>query len=152
MRGRPGSRRGSKSAKKSTRSKTTRAKTGRVAIKKAKVPAKKKAKRKTTAAPARKKSTARKSTARKSAARKTSAKRTTKPTPRATRKEVFGEGNYTASREFRDQQTDFVRRNRNKIESLGKEAEAALEGGEHEEFEEAEEEARSHSHSPNDEH
>jgi hypothetical protein len=161
MRGRPGTRRGSKSAKKSTRSKTARSRAGRAATKKAKAPAKKKAARKTSAAPVRKKSTARKpaarkstarkSAARKSAAKKTSAKRSTKRTVRPVRKDVFGEGNYTASREFRDQQTDFVRRNKDRIEPLGEEAEAALEGAEGSELEEAENEARSHSHSPEDE-
>jgi hypothetical protein len=156
MRGRPGTRRGSKGAKITTRSKTARARTGRAATKKApKAPAKKKATRK-TAAPARKKAApkkavARKTAARKSVAKKATAKRTTRRAPRATRKEVFGEGNYTASREFRDQETAFVRRNRNKIEAMGEEAEAALEGDEGEELEQAEEEARSHSHSPGDE-
>ncbi|HEX3666780.1 MAG TPA: hypothetical protein VHU23_16260 [Rhizomicrobium sp.] len=77
-------------------------------------------------------------------------KRATKRTLRGARKEVFGEGNYTASREFRDAQTGFVRRNRNEIESMGEKAEAALEGDEGEELEEAEDEARSHSHSPGD--
>ena len=152
MRGRPGTRRGSKKAKKSARTKTTPAKTGRAATKKAKSPVKKKVAKKSAAAPTRKKTTARKSTARKSAAKKTSAKRFSKRVPRTARKEVSGEGNYTASREFRKQQTDFVRRNKNRIETLGEEAEVALEGAEGEELEEAEEEARSHSHSPADEH
>ncbi|HEX4156959.1 MAG TPA: hypothetical protein VHY79_00660 [Rhizomicrobium sp.] len=151
MRGRPGTGRGSKSAKKSTRSKTARVRTGRAAAKKAKSPAKKKATRKTAAAPARKKLTAKRSTARKSVAKKTSAKRSVKRTPRPARKEVFGEGKSTASREFRDQQTDFVRRNRNRIESLGEETEAALEGDEGPEPEEAEEEAGSRGHSEDDE-
>ena len=142
MKGRPGTRRGSKGAKKSTRSKTTRAKSGRPAAKKAKAAAKKKVGRKTTAAPARKKSTAKKSTARKSGARKVTAKRATKRTPRTSRKEVFGEGNYTASREFRGQQTKFVRRNDDKVESLGEEAEAAVEADEGTELEADEEEAR----------
>jgi hypothetical protein len=157
MRGRPGAERGSKSAKKSTRSKTTRAKTGRVATKKKKTPAKKaptkktkvkmkKAVRKIAAAPTRKKSAAKKSPAKKAVA-----KRTTNRAARTTRKEILGEGNYTASREFRDQQTEFVRRNRGRIEQLGEEAEAALEGDEREELEEAEDEARSHSHSPDEE-
>jgi hypothetical protein len=152
MRGRPSTRRGSKGAKKSTRTKTTRAKSGRPATKKAKAPAKKKVARKTpAAAPARKKVTAKKSAAKKSTAKKVTAKRPTKRTPRTSRKEVFGEGNYTASREFRGQQTKFVRRNRDKIESLGEEAAAALEGEEGAELEAAEDEARSHSHSPGDE-
>ena len=109
----------------------------------------KNASRKTVAAPARKKSTGRKAVA-----KKTTAKRTTKRTPRAARKEVFGEGNYTAAREFRDQETNFGRRNRQKIESPGEEVKAALEGdegNEGEELEHAEEEARSHSHSPDEE-
>lgn len=145
MRGRTGTRRGSKATKKSTRSKAARARTGRAATRKAtkktakKAPAKKKVTRK-TAAPARKKSAAKKTPP-----RKTGAKRAAK---RAVRKEVFGEGNYTASREFRDQQTGFVRRNRRRIESMGENAEAALEGDEGEQLREAEEEARSHSHSP----
>ncbi len=148
MRGRPGTRRGSKSAKKSTRGKAARTRTGRAAVRKSakkttkkKAPAKKKITRR-AAAPGRKKSAAKKSPA-----RKTGAKRTAK---RAARKEVFGEGNYTASREFRDQETNFVRRNRKKIKSMGEEARAALEGNEGEELEAAEDEARSHSHSPGD--
>ncbi|HEY3638565.1 MAG TPA: hypothetical protein VGK90_10480 [Rhizomicrobium sp.] len=150
MAGRPGARRGSKSAKKSVRGKTARARTGRVATRKAaKAPAKKKAAKK-AAVPARKKIVAKKPVAKKSAAKRKSAKRATKPTPRAVRKEVFGEGNYTAARDFRENETRFVRRNRNKIEKLGKDAEAALDGDEGEELEAAEEEARSHSHSPGD--
>jgi len=147
MRGRPGTRRGSKGAKKSTRNKATRAKTGRSAIRKVKAPAKKKAARKAAATPARKKSTAKKS-----GVKKTSAKRITKRTPRSSKKEVFGEGNYSASRDLRDRETDFVRRNRNKIESPGKEADMVLEGDEGEKTEELDEEARSRSHSPGDEH
>jgi hypothetical protein len=161
MRGRPGTARGSKSAKKSTRSKSAPAKTGRAATKKATKKAAKKAltKKKVTrktAAPARKKSIAKKSVAKKSVAKKSAIKKivakkqTVKRTPRTARKEVFGEGNYTASREFRDQETKFVRRNKSKIESMGEEAEAALEGAEGGELEQAEEEARSHSHSPGD--
>ncbi|HTT82639.1 MAG TPA: hypothetical protein VMF67_04085 [Rhizomicrobium sp.] len=149
MRGRPGTGRSSKRAKKSTRSKTARTRTGRTAAKKAKVPAKKPAKKKAvrkTAAPARKKSTARKSPA-----AKTSAKRTAKRAPRGARKETFGEGNYTATREIRDQETGFVRRNKNRITSIGEDVAAALEGHEGEEPKEAGEEAHSHSHSPDDE-
>jgi hypothetical protein len=110
MRGRPG-KRGTKSAKKSTRTKTARAKTGRVGAKKAaKTPAKKKAARKAVT-PGRKKSAARKTKA---------VKKTARRTARPSRKEVFGEGNYTASRE---------------------EAETALEGDQGKELEEAEQEA-----------
>jgi hypothetical protein len=124
MRGRPG-KRSTKSAKKSTRTKTARAKTGRAGARKAaKAPAKKKAARK-AAAPGRKKSAAKKTKA---------VKKTTKRTARPSRKEVFGGGNYTASREFRNEETDFARRDQGT------------------ELEEAEEEAGAHSHSPGDEH
>ncbi|MGH6876355.1 MAG: hypothetical protein ACREHV_03140 [Rhizomicrobium sp.] len=144
MRGRPGKRRSSakKSAKKSTKSKAARSRAGRT--------------RKATK-PAAKKKTARKSAApRKAAAprRKKSAARKTRKTTRTRQpaaREVFGEGNYTASREFRRKETDFVRRNRNKIPAMGDAAEAALEGEEHDELEEAEDRARAHSHSPGDE-
>jgi hypothetical protein len=87
----------------------------------------------------------------KKAAKKTTARKTARRSPGAPRKEVFGEGNYTASREFRRGQTNFVRRNRNKIPKLGEAAETALEGGEGRELEEAEDRGRSHSHSPDEE-
>lgn len=57
---------------------------------------------------------------------------------------VFGEGNYTASREFRRDQTQFVRRNRDKIPEMGQRAATALEGEEGSELKQAEENARSH--------
>ncbi|HEY6578883.1 MAG TPA: hypothetical protein VIY09_06135, partial [Rhizomicrobium sp.] len=122
--------------KKSTKTKAARSKAGT---------------RRKAARPAAKKKTVRKAAAprrKKSAATKT--RKTTRSSPRAAR-EIFGEGNYTASREFRTGQTDFVRRNKKRIPALGKQAEAALGGEEHDELEEAEDRARSHSHSPGDE-
>lgn len=65
---------------------------------------------------------------------------------RSKRKEVLGEGNYTASREFRNEQTDFVKKNRNRIPAMAKEAEKELEGPQGDELREAEEEAKSHAH------
>ena len=58
--------------------------------------------------------------------------------------EVLGEGNYTASRNFRRAEEGFVRRNRRNIPKMGKEAEAAMEGPEGQELNEAEDEAKSH--------
>jgi hypothetical protein len=87
----------------------------------------------------------------KKAAKKSTAKRARKPAarkPKPARKEVLGEGNYTASRNFRKGETAFVRRNKNRIPKLGKEAEAALEGPEGKDLLAAEEEARGHSHAP----
>jgi hypothetical protein len=43
-------------------------------------------------------------------------------------KDVIGEGNYTASRNFRKTETAFVKKNRKKIPAMAKAAEAALEG------------------------
>jgi hypothetical protein len=66
-------------------------------------------------------------------------------TPARARKEVFGEGNYTASREFRSEQTGFVRRNKNRIPQMGEEAAKALDSSEGEDLRQAEDTARSHS-------
>jgi len=67
---------------------------------------------------------------------------------KSARKEVLGEGNYTASRNFRKSETAFVQRNKRRIPKLGKEAQAALEGPEGKDLLAAEAEARSHSHVP----
>ena len=64
---------------------------------------------------------------------------------------IEGEGSYTASRHFRTAQTDFVRRNRDNIGRMGKDAEAALEGPEGNELRAAENEARSHAADGNEE-
>ncbi|MGN6514262.1 MAG: hypothetical protein ACTHLR_00295 [Rhizomicrobium sp.] len=76
------------------------------------------------------------------AARRTAAKRPARKT-RKTR-DVTGEGNYTAAREFRKDEENFVRANKARIPEMGKEAERALEGSEGASLRQAEEEARSH--------
>jgi hypothetical protein len=92
------------------------------------------------------KKSSRGSPARRSTARKTTkAKPTSRPSSRRS-KDVIGEGNYTASREFRKDQTDFVQRNKSRISKLGKQAERALDGPEGDELRQAEEEGRSHAH------
>jgi len=78
------------------------------------------------------------------------ARRSTKATSKTggrsrVRQDVFGEGNYTASREFRQEQTGFVRRNKNRIPEMGEDAAKALEGREGNELRQAEESARAHS-------
>ena len=57
---------------------------------------------------------------------------------------MFGEGNYTAAREFRKDEENFVRANRSRIPQMGREAEAALDGPEGEELRAAEAETRAH--------
>lgn len=157
MRVRPTKRR--TGAKKSAKTRTARSKAARG--RKAAAPAAKKAKKKVVrkaAAPTRKKAAAKKTTAKRTTARKIPAKKTpakktraTKRTRRPVAREVFGEGNYTAAREFRRAQTGFVQRNRDKIPAMGEEAAAALDGAEGEELDEAEDRARAHSRSPGDE-
>ena len=61
-------------------------------------------------------------------------------------RDVIGEGNYTAAREFRKDEENFVRANKARIPEMGKEAERALEGSEGASLRQAEEEARSHAH------
>lgn len=134
----------SKSAKKRTKTSNAarvgassgRAKTAKA--KKAKSPARSKSKSRTLS---------RKGSARKASASKVGKKRLRSSQPRR-RKEAFGEGNDSASREFREDETKFVQRNRDRIPAMGEEAKQALEGDEHEALEAAEERARSHSHSP----
>jgi hypothetical protein len=59
---------------------------------------------------------------------------------------VIGEGNYTAAREFRKDEENFVRANKARIPEMGREAERALDGNEGPSLRAAEEEARSHAH------
>jgi len=73
------------------------------------------------------------------------AKKRTAPRARKT-KDVIGEGNYTAAREFRRDEEAFVRANRSRIPEMGKDAERALEGPEGDELRAAEQEARAHGH------
>lgn len=60
--------------------------------------------------------------------------------------EQLGEGNYTASRNFRESEEKFVKENKERIPGLGKDAEKALDGAEGEALKKAEEKAKSHSH------
>ncbi|HEY4123189.1 MAG TPA: hypothetical protein VGM36_01165 [Rhizomicrobium sp.] len=101
--------------------------------------------------PAKRASKVAKKSLRGSTAGRSAARKTTKATPKSRRssrrsKDVIGEGNYTASREFRKDQTDFVQRNKSRISKLGKQAERALDGPEGDELRQAEEEGRSHAH------
>jgi hypothetical protein len=56
------------------------------------------------------------------------------------KKDVIGEGNYTASRNFREKETNFIDHNRETIARKAKEAEAAIDGPEGAELERAREE------------
>ncbi|HEY4941029.1 MAG TPA: hypothetical protein VII56_06345 [Rhizomicrobium sp.] len=56
----------------------------------------------------------------------------------------FGEGNYKASKRFRDDQEAFVKKNKSKIPALGKAAEDALAGPEGNELRAAEASAAGH--------
>jgi hypothetical protein len=53
-------------------------------------------------------------------------------------KDEIGEGNYKASKRFRDSEEAFVKKNKTKLPELGKEAEAALDGPEGDELRAAE--------------
>ena len=68
-----------------------------------------------------------------------------------TDKDVHGEGNYTATRNFDRAEENFVKSHKQEIPAKGKEAERALEGKEGEELRKAEERAKSHSHSKGEE-
>ena len=77
--------------------------------------------------------------------KRTAAKAKKRPAKKARKtKDIIGEGNYTASREFRQDQEAFVRANRSRIPQMGKDAETALEGPEGDELRQAEDEARAH--------
>jgi hypothetical protein len=145
MRGRPVKGRKAKSRTKAAKTTRGRSSKSKKAPKK-KAPKKKASKsRKTSKAVAKRTTTARKraAPARKKAGRKTGSRTSGRG---RVRKEVLGEGNYTAAREFRREQTQFVRRTKGKIPEMGEQAAAALEGGEGTELlREAEESARSHS-------
>ena len=105
----------------------------------------KKASRKTAATRTSRKASSRKTkktakdSARKKAAPRKAASR--KMTRKSTRN-VAGEGSYTASRNFRGEQENFVKKNKGRIPGMGKEAEAALEGPEGAVLKQAEDTAR----------
>jgi hypothetical protein len=129
-------------AKKKKRKAVKAAKTRRPA---AKAKKNKKAKKTKTA----KRATARKTPKRKAAkkAKRPAAKAAKRPAKKTRKtKDVIGEGNYTAAREFRKDEEAFVRANRSRIPEMGKEAERALEGPEGNDLRQAEEEARAHGH------
>ncbi len=58
---------------------------------------------------------------------------------------IVGEGDYAASRSFLKEQSDFVKRNKDRIPILGKEAEKALEGPEGASLKAAERKAKNRS-------
>lgn len=78
------------------------------------------------------------------AAKKIAAKPAKRPAKKAKKtktKDVIGEGNYTASRNFRKNETNFIRNNREEIARKAKEAERALDGPEGDELRRADEES-----------
>jgi hypothetical protein len=144
MRARAGKGRKTNKTKKRTKSaRPARSKTAKTKTRKA-------VRSRATKSPARKKA-ARKAAPRKTPPRKAATAKSRRTPRRKPAREIFGEGNYTASREFREDQTGFVRRNKNRIRAMGEQAEAALDGKEGADLEAAEDRARSRSHSPGDE-
>lgn len=123
--------------------KTRKAKAKRApAKKKRKLAAKRPARKAAKSKKAKTKKKARRPAAR--AAKPTAAKRPARKARKS--RDVIGEGNYTAAREFRKDEENFVRANKARIPEMGKEAERALEGSEGASLRQAEEEARSHAH------
>lgn len=61
-------------------------------------------------------------------------------------KDVHGEGNYTATRNFDRAQENFVKAHKDEVAEKGKDAKKALEGSEGKVLREAEARAKSHSH------
>jgi hypothetical protein len=92
-----------------------------------------------------KKAVVRKAPKRRAAAKKAkrpaAKKAAKKASKRPKSKDVIGEGNYTASRNFRKEETSFIRNNRAEIAAKAKEAEAALAGPEGDELRRADEES-----------
>lgn len=88
-----------------------------------------------------KRSAAAKKTGRKAAPSARSARKVVRKT--RARKEVYGEGNYTATRNFDKAERAFVERNKSRIPAMAKDAEKALEGPQGNELREAEAEAAS---------
>jgi len=89
---------------------------------KKKAPAKKSKAKKTAKRPAKKAKKSVKAAAKKAPAKKAKAKKA------PAKKKTIGEGDYQASRAFLKDQSGFVAKNKTKIRSLGKAAEAALDG------------------------
>ena len=99
---------------------------------KKKAPAKKSKAKKATKSLSKKAKKSVKAAARKAPAKKSKAKKA------PAKKKTIGEGDYAASRSFLKDQSGFVAKNKAKIRSLGKAAEAALEGPEGNALREAE--------------
>jgi DNA-binding protein HU-beta len=93
-----------------------------------------------------KKAAAKKTPARKAPAKTTGAKKTAvkKAPAKASAKKEYGEGNYKASKRFRESEEAFVKAHKSEIPAMGKAAEAALEGPEGKDLLAAEEEAKGH--------
>jgi hypothetical protein len=113
---------------------------------KGKRPAAKAKKRKKTKKAVARKAPKRKAvkTAKRPAAKKAAKKAPKRPAAKARKaktKDVIGEGNYTASRNFRNEETSFIRNNRAEIAAKAKEAERALEGPEGDDLRRADEES-----------
>ena len=89
---------------------------------KKKAPAKKSKAKKTAKRPAKKAKKSVKAAAKKAPAKKAKAKKV------PAKEKTIGEGDYQASRAFLKDQSGFVAKNKTKIRSLGKAAEAALDG------------------------
>lgn len=117
-----------KAAKKAPSKKAKKAKKAKKTARKAARKAAKKSKKKTVKA-------ARKAAPRKSA-KKAAPKKAVKKAAR--KKQIVGEGDYQASRTFLKDQSGFVKKNKDRIPELGKQAEAALEGSEGDALREAE--------------
>ncbi len=62
------------------------------------------------------------------------------------KKDVPGEGNYTAARNFRRSEEKFVEKNKDRIPGLGREAQEAYDSPQGRDLKDAEERAKSHSH------
>jgi hypothetical protein len=121
-----------KTAKKKTAKKSAKKTTKKKAVKKAaakRAPARKAAKK--TAKPGSAKRVSK-------APSKARAKKSVKAAKASRGKDVKGEGNYAASRRFRQKEEGFIQRMGKKLTGLGKDARKALEGPEGAELQEAE--------------
>jgi hypothetical protein len=116
----------SKAPKKTKAAKAKPSKTKKSKVKKAK------------AKPAKKAAPARKSKTKKSKKPIKAAAKPAKKKPAKKKKQVIGEGNYEASRNFDRDQSAFVKKNEAAIPAMGKAAEAALDGPEGDSLREAE--------------
>jgi hypothetical protein len=124
-----------KAVKKAKAAKTSRK---RVAAKPARKVVAKKAQKKTKA------KAKKKTVVKAKAARRPVAKKAKKKAPVRSSRGEYGEGNYKASKRFRQSEEAFIAANRAKIPGMGKAAEVAMEGPEGKDLRAAEAEAASH--------